>query len=320
MLEIVKILVALLGGGLAGAIANEWFRRRGGRVQKIPLIERVNRIVRPQLHGITLARITEASGDGAASQLEAITNLREYQLTLRNTSTVHLQDAEIQFEFPAEDSQAWASRPALSKTALIRIDTVPIDPWKKAFRWKIPHLPSGDSVEFTFQSVNPPSRSYEVSLYKTERVIIEKVIGEPRPNQDERKRFLKVALLSAGIAAIAGVAFDMASRSPHKITNKITDNGCELSVTSYIESARISGIGDPAPPPSAIDRFLNVGNQNCIIQSSELGLKDSVSLAPGQMIERTRFVDDEVSARVELSFGTTKDNLKKEMVRVYIEK
>src|SRR6185503_12011723 len=105
-------------------------------------------------------------------RLEELTNLREYQLTLRNTATIYLQDVEIQFEFPTEDVEAWASRPALSKTAPVLVDAVIADPWKKGFRWRIPHLPSSDSVEFSFRAVNPPSDDYEAALYKTERVIL----------------------------------------------------------------------------------------------------------------------------------------------------
>jgi len=159
---IVRIILPLFFGGLAGALFNEWRRRRDSKVQAIPLIERVNRLISPELEGITLAQMV---GDATHRQLEELRNLREYQLTLRNTSTVHLQDAEILFEFPAEDVQAWASRPALSKTPLLTIDALSTDPWKKAFRWRIPHLPSGDSVEFTFRAVDPAAELYGVALY-----------------------------------------------------------------------------------------------------------------------------------------------------------
>src|SRR5438309_8589211 len=58
-----------------------------------------------------------------------------------------------QFEFPTEDVEAWAERPALSKTAPIPADAVITEPWKKGYRWRIPHLPSTDSIEFTFRAV-----------------------------------------------------------------------------------------------------------------------------------------------------------------------
>ena len=124
--DVLKFVSVLVGGGLGGAILNEWYRRKHARLQKIPLIERVNRLVSPKLQGgITLAR---AVGDPTNRELVELNNLREYQLTLRNTSTVHLQNVEIQFEFPAEDVQEYASpRTTLSKTTLLKVATVPTD-------------------------------------------------------------------------------------------------------------------------------------------------------------------------------------------------
>ena len=203
VLELLKIALSLLGGGLAGALLNEWIRRRSNRLQPIPLIERVNRLISPELDGFTLARV---AGDAQNPKLEKIENVREYQLTLRNTAAIHLQDIEIQFEFPTEDVESWASRPALSKTVPIATTAVVTEPWKRGFRWKIPRLPSSDSIEFTFRAVNPPSEAYEVSLYGTDRVIIAKSKGEPALREAERgiKRLVTVALFSSITAAITG--------------------------------------------------------------------------------------------------------------------
>jgi hypothetical protein len=110
MLEFFKILASFLGGGLAGAIFNEWFRRHREKVQRIQLVERVNRLIDP-LEGFTLARVT-SGGDGG---LKEVRDVREYQLTMRNSTSTHLQNAEVQFEFPSDDVQALVSRPALSR-------------------------------------------------------------------------------------------------------------------------------------------------------------------------------------------------------------
>ena len=195
-----KIVLPLLGGGLAGAVVNEWFRRRGGKVQRIPLIERVNRVVNPGLKGITLARMT---GPPEGRHLEEIKNVREYQLTLRNTSTIHLQDVEIQIEFSSEDVEAWASRPALSKTAPVSVDAVVMAPWKKAFRWRIPRLPSTDSIEFSFRVVNPQSDDYEVALYKTDRIVIERSEGEPVEKTSSHREACRNAARVEGFGALA---------------------------------------------------------------------------------------------------------------------
>lgn len=122
LIEVLKLFAAIVGGGLAGAFVNEFWRRRNSRLQTIPLIERLNRVVDPKIGGITLARVTTTSGTGEQTLTE-LRNLREYQFTLKNTSSVHLQNVEIQFEFPAEDVEAWAERPALSRTTPVALDT-----------------------------------------------------------------------------------------------------------------------------------------------------------------------------------------------------
>jgi phospholipase/lecithinase/hemolysin len=112
------------------------------QVQRIQLIERANRPVNP-LEGFILARVS----GGANRALEEVKDLREYQLTMRNSTSTHLQNAEIQFEFPAEDVQAIVSPPTLSRTPLVVKDTK-LEKGAKVFRWIIPHFPTGDSVEF----------------------------------------------------------------------------------------------------------------------------------------------------------------------------
>ena len=113
MLEIAKLVVTFLSGGFAGSLLTEWFRRRRSRVQSIPLIERVNRLVNPELEGITLARRSSTG-----SPLEELKSLREYQLTMRNDSSVHLQDADVQFDFPADDVVGVASRPRVEQDGI----------------------------------------------------------------------------------------------------------------------------------------------------------------------------------------------------------
>jgi hypothetical protein len=134
--------------------------------------------VTADLEGITLARRV-GGYHSDSTQIEPVNNVREYQLSLRNTSNVHLRDLEIQFEFDVEDVLARAQRPALSKTPLVSVEAVPAEPWKKAFRWKVPHFPVGDSVEFTFQAVESPTGNYEVALYNADRAIVRRVSGEP---------------------------------------------------------------------------------------------------------------------------------------------
>lgn len=175
-LDVLRIVLPLLGGGVAGAFISDWLRRKQGRVQTIPLIERVNRLVKSELTGITLARVIEGEN---GNRLEEISRVREYQLTLRNTSSIHLQKIEIQFEFPSLDVEAWPERPALSKTSPIELTAAVTPPWKKGFRWQIPEFPSTDSIEFTFRAIDPDSDDYEVALYNGGQVIVAKTKLEP---------------------------------------------------------------------------------------------------------------------------------------------
>jgi hypothetical protein len=276
----------------------------------------VNRSVSPELEGITLARLV---GDEPQRRLEELRNLREYQLTLRNTSTINLQNVEIQFEFPVEDVQAWASRPSLSKTALVLVDGVASEPWKRGFRWRIPHLPSGDSVEFTFRSVDSPSGEYEVALYNSDLVIVEKVVGEPAPKE---KRFsvpsviLPVSVIGVALALIVAYSAGVLVPSSGEEFSSVSAGGCELRIVSlydrYSQNFR--------SPYQIKHRVFNVGNQGCVVQSTQLNPKGPFALAPGDVFDREwiiegppKLVDGEVSV------GTTNTTLKKAHIPIYAD-
>lgn len=277
MFEIVKLLVIFLSGGLAGAILTEVFRRRRSRVQSIPLIERVNRLVNPELEGITLAR--RSSTD---SPLEELKNLREYQLTMRNVSSVHLQDAQVQFEFPAEDVAAVASRPTLSKTPLVPVDAIATPPWRKAFKWIIPHLPSGDSVEFTFRAVNPSSESYEAALYRSEGVVLQRIVGEPTPKTAYTFPILIIVSVLCLAALLLWSAFTgRLATSKEKLTT-IKVAGCDLQVVSLYDP-----YGQQVNSPWRIkQRFFDVGPQDCLIQSEKMKLTMPVTIKSGDVFDR----------------------------------
>jgi hypothetical protein len=271
LVEILKVVLLFLGGGLVGALLTEWFRRRGSRLQVIPLIERVNRLVEPKLQGFTLARLT---GD-VAHPLEQVRSLREYQLALHNTSSVHLQDVEIQFDFPITDVEGWASRPALSRTPPVPLEVAPPEPWKHSFRWRIPQLPSTDWIEFNFKAVNPPSENYEASLYGADRVVIEKSKGEPYEGAawNGKQRLLSTALLaSLGLAATLGAALGILS--PHEGGHSTTfaGDGCSITVmSSYSRLSESDQIAWPwSPGPWQVsDRLVNVGSETCVIESAQ---------------------------------------------------
>jgi hypothetical protein len=295
------MVLTLLGGGLAGALLNEWFRRRGAGVQSIPLIERVNRLVSPELKGFTLARV---AGEGQTRRLEEIKNVREYQFTLRNTSSVHLQNSEIQFEFPTEDVEAWAERPALSKTAPELVNAVVTEPWKRGYRWRIPQLPSTDSVEFTFRSVDPVSEEYEVALYNSDRVVIERSKGEPASKRSHLREIWSLFVVAiTGSCAVAILLFG----SNHNNLSKVSGPGCALTVISSFQQFNSDSL--PWQGPWQINyRVLNVGTQKCVVQSDQL-FANPVAIEAGQQLERTEFSQTEPKLVLRnLSFGPASPN------------
>jgi hypothetical protein len=287
LLETLKIVLPFLFGGLAGSLLTEFFRRRNTKIQVIPLIERANRLVSPKLKGFTLARL---SGSAESPRLEGIENLREYQLTLRNTSTVHLQGVEIQFEFSTADVEAWAGRPSLSNTAPEIVEAAPADPWKKAHRWRIPHLPSTDSIEFNFRVVNPVSEAYEVALYNSDRVVVEKTKGEPRPprglGQEWRSSALFSAFFAAFLALLTGASMFLWPTGSRNVAT-VGEGGCGLTVISSFDQVSISSW--PWTGPWEIShRILNTGVQKCVLESSEF-TGASITIPPGQELRRTSY-------------------------------
>lgn len=292
-MEWFKLAGAILFGGLAGQVLGEIFRRRGARLQVVTLIERVNRKVNPDLKGIALARVT--SSGGSPPKLEEIRDLREYQLTLRNTSKVHLQNVEVQFEFPSEDVQSWASRPALSQTALLPVDATATDPWKRAFRWRIPHLPSGDSVEFTFQAISPESDQFIASLYNAERVIIERVAGEPKSSRAREIEHMLLVLAAVALGALAFVmqrssspgastaaAKDNATQTIGPLNTEVAAGGCNLLIHSGANpDTQWQGIWFVAI------EVLNVGQADCTIKWPNVF--DERRIAPGDSTTTARY-------------------------------
>jgi hypothetical protein len=320
LLEFVKILVPLLTGGLAGALFNEWLRRKHTRVQPIPLIERVNRLLGPEIQGFTLARVVDGS---ANRQLEEVKGLREYQLTMRNGSSIHLQDAEVQFEFPADDVEAWASRPTLSKTALVPLDALASEPWKKAFRWRIPHFPIGDTVEFTFRAVDPSSEKYEAALYHPDGVVFERVIGEPPPKRVRTPARVAIfGIFTSIITALSGVLLwgaltgKLQGTSGERLTT-LKLAGCDLRIVSLFDV-----YGQRYNSPWRIkQRVFNVGAQNCEIQSEQVTLSGPVNVKPGDIFEKESISESSPKlVDMEILVGVNPNSLSKATIPLYVER
>jgi len=260
--------------------------------------------------------VTLARAVGEDRRLVELNKLRLYQFTLRNVSAVHLQNAEIQFEFPAADVQDFASpRTALSKTALVRVDALPTEPtaFPTVFRWRIPHLPSGDSAEFAFQAVDSTSGRYEAALYNCDRVILERVEGEPAPTRNPKG--WQVAAFAVGLVAGSTVLFYGINhvRPLDKLT-VVREAGCDLRVLT--SSVRYL----PRPEVRVIQhRIFNVG-QSCVVQSGELDPKGPFTIGAGDTVTRERLAQSRPKLiQTEVSLGATGTPLKKTLIPLFAE-
>jgi hypothetical protein len=273
MLEILRSLGPYVGGGLAAAIVTILYARKMSRLQNILLVQRVNQLVTADLGGITLARRV-GGYHSDSEQLEPVNNVREYQLSLRNTSNLYLRDVEIQFEFNVEDVLARTQRPVLSRTPLVPVEAVPGEPWKRAFRWKIPSFPVGDSVEFTFQTVEAPSGNYEAFLYNADRAILKRNWGEPVSKAETLSWFLRpftfgclaILVLYLVIRPSLSPLSPNASvelKAPDYSRSKIAKNGCVLTISSEYEAFK----SDTGLVFQVQQRIFNDGDQDCTVQT-----------------------------------------------------
>jgi hypothetical protein len=210
---------------------------------------------------------------------------------VRNSSAIHLRDAEVQFEFPADNVQAWASRPVLSKTALVQVNAVATDPWRMAFGWRISHLPSGDSIEFTFQAVDPSSEKFEAVLYNSDGIIFERIKGEPRAeqtglSQGKSEKVLKPFALIAAIPIILFIITSTIIYSHKNLQKIITISGCELQVNSNYEPYDKDAFLWWKVPSRIKYQILNNGDQDCAIQSTKMMVINPFVIRTGEVLER----------------------------------
>jgi hypothetical protein len=200
------------------------------------------------------------------------------------------------------------------------LETRAEEPWKKAFRWLIPHLPSGDSVEFSFQAIAPPSGEFITALYNAERVVIERVAGEPR-SAEKWNATISVVLplliggVSAAIIAAAGtVGFNLGYRNYGGVTAKasgdnssipalksdLSGSGCSLRVTSEADYRR------DIEAWSLFTTVLNTGDNECHLTVP--GIFNDERLLPGQItLSRTRYIVQRPRPiKAKISFSTEK--------------
>jgi len=297
--------------GLASGLLVEWMRRRAARIQIIPLVVRMNRLVQADIAGFTLARVT-----GPGSPPEIITDLREYQFTLKNTSNVHLQDAEIQFEFPAQEVQALTERPTRSNTSLVQITCDPPGD-TSVFRWRIPQFPATDSVDFTFRAIKATSDKFEVSLYKSDRVVVRSSIGEP--SSDVNNVLLHVG---SGFATVLAMAFIGASIGAFfssgydSSTQVVTQAGCTLKVSSTVFASHTHAFWPASGPWEITHSIENFGAGDCTI--NDPALFPNVDIAPGRAASaRVLSIDKPKLADRDVMLGNKATAMQAANIRLY---
>lgn len=323
LLSALKYLLGLvIGGGLLAPFIGAWLRRRDARLKHIPLIERVNRLVDPRLEGFTLARVLTSGSD---RRLEEVQGVREFQLTLRNTSVVHLHNSEIQFEFPTAEVEGWAERPARSKTPPILLDAKAAKPWERAFRWRIPEFPPTDQIEFTFRAIDPPSDDYEVALYNAGQVVVEKSKGEPPSSKSTPGEVISRLTSLMGVVVLVLIVAEIAFfiwrwRNPTigDHSTVVAWAGCSLDFESHFDQED-SGLFSSKGPWTLTADILNTGPQKCFVQFGASGGKpfavaagDSDELFDAYVSKRPRLVP------VEVTFGPD-DPVNKATVMLYKE-
>jgi len=280
------MLIPLVSGGAVGALITAWVQHRRGRMQPIPLIERVNRLVTADLKGFVLARVGIEGGGREGRNLEVVERVREYQFTLRNTSHIHLHNAEVQFEFPSKDVEGRAERPVRSKTIPVQVGVVRTEisePWKAGFRWRVPELPPGDSIEFTFRAVDPSSDDYEVALYNGGQVVIEKSKGEPLAKRPGYSSAAKM-IFSLLVLTLSVLEVSLIASSP--TGNRVTDidlAGCSLHVESSSTQVNVSLLTWRGPWRLHSD-ILNTGARKCFLKW-ESSSGDPATVEPGEDLD-----------------------------------
>jgi hypothetical protein len=240
---------------------NTWLGRR--RVELL-LIERTNRLeADPKVNGITLARVVKFSDP---RQLEEIKQLYEYRLKLHNTSSLQIEDAEIQFDFPSTVVVPTVSRTAKGQLQLEEVDSPVRDPnYAKALRWKIPSLYHGDSVDFTFRVVDPASENYAVALYKSKATL-------KKQGPEQASNAYKIATLVLAASMFGVLATLVIPGSGSTGWQEITAGGCTVDVLSTFQQYQSdfrSRISPWRGPWLIHHEFYNPG-PNCIVTSPML--------------------------------------------------
>ena len=155
-------------------------------------------------------------------------------------------------------------------------------------------------------------------LYNNDRIILDRVIGEPAARKSRR---LGYYLFPATMLTILAIVIPLALTYPdHKsITTAIRGGGCYLNITSSWEAQRPQRI-PPSGPWTIYHRILNSGIRTCVVQSEQLDAEGPFTLGPGKADERERLsVHLPKPVYIAVSVGTPNTAPEKMPIQVYAE-
>ena len=163
------------------------------------------------------------------------------------------------------------------------------------------------------------SEIHDESKYKGDRIIVERVVGEPVP----QKRFgagliiIVVGLLTCilSMALVFGWVRFVPSSGEKLTTVKMA--GCDLRVVSVYDR-----YGQDFTSPWQIkNRVLNAGTVSCIVQSEHLDPTGPFTIGAGAIFEREMITEHAPNlVDFEASVGTTNSALTKTRIQLYTGK
>lgn len=205
----ITTMASLLGGGACGAFINEYFRKKRTLTQVVPLLERINRDpLESNESGVRYCR------EQANGQLTKIERLRQFQMTLHNTTEQDLEGATILFEFSCEGVEAWSSATQTGRHYVAKMPEA-TDPSHRAFprqgktfvQWQFTQFSSGDSIDFSVLAFEPKATTFEASIYGKPNIQIKKIAYNQQSIETPEPQLSLVAVIALVVFCLILVAF-----------------------------------------------------------------------------------------------------------------
>lgn len=273
-----ELLSTVLSGVITAMVVLALTTAFRNRRFEVYLIERAIRSV-PAEAGFALGRVLE---DGGGQRLEPVGSATEYQMTLQNASFRRIEQAEIQFGFPAKAVLASIPRTTQENKPLLQIDPYPDDDYDVSRRYKV-SLSPGDSVEFTFQTIetDPRSSGCGVALYGT-NATLKRQAGEG-PLRDVYYRTAIIGLSASILGALVVLAIPGSGSTGWQ---HLETGGCKVAVLSAFQQYQYQLF--PWRGPWIVHyQFYNYGPR-CVVSSPVLFDGSEQLMAPTQTTEWTK--------------------------------